>query len=186
VSTNIYIRHDARCARANAEILAQFLALGDADIERRTHLVDGRFENVYPRAGAVPALEPVLAAARRYGARILECDPGALRLGWWFNAMPPGAGTAMHSHDENDERLSAVYYVSVPRHSGALRLDAGARGWRTIAPRAGRFVLFDPAMAHEVTRNASTELRLSVGMNLGPAVDRETQGEKRARQEISP
>jgi len=168
LSTNIFIRHDTRCARANAAILEQFLALGDADVERRTHLVDGRFENIYPRPGAVPALEPVLAAARRFGARILGCDPGALRLGWWFNAMPPGAVTGLHSHDEDDEQLSAVYYVSVPRDSGTLRLDAGARGWRAIVPRAGRFVLFAPAMAHEVTRNASTDLRLSVGLNMGP------------------
>jgi len=165
------VRHDARCSRACADILEQFLALRAEDIQRRSHLVDGRYENLYPRPGAVPALAPVLDTARRIGARILDCEPQSLRLGWWFNAMPPGTATAMHSHDEDGERLSGVYYVSAPPACGRLRLRSDD-SWREITPRAGRFVFFDPAVAHEVTRNDSGGLRLSVGMNLGP--DRES------------
>jgi len=167
MASRIYVRHDARCSRACADILEQFLALRAEDFERRSHLVDGRYENLYPRPGAVPALEPVLDTARRIGARILGCEPKSLRLGWWFNAMAPGTATAVHSHDEGDERLSGVYYVSAPPGSGRLRLRVEDR-WCEITPRAGRFVFFDPAVVHEVTRNDSGDLRLSVGMNVGP------------------
>ena len=45
-----------------------------------------------------------------------------LRHGFWFNEMHPGHRTTLHSHEELDELLSAVYYVSCPDDSGRLIL----------------------------------------------------------------
>jgi hypothetical protein len=39
----------------------------------------------------------------------------------------------------------------------------------SIQPRAGKLVMFAPDLLHEVTVHNGTELRLSVGMNVGPA-----------------
>ena len=45
-----------------------------------------------------------------------------------IHAMDAGQRTTLHHHDENDELLSAVYYIRVPENSGNLILhDAGKK-----------------------------------------------------------
>jgi predicted 2-oxoglutarate/Fe(II)-dependent dioxygenase YbiX len=93
-----------------------------------------------------------------------------LKAGFWFNAMEAGQRTTLHHHDENDELLSAVYYIRVPENSGELILhDAGKQV--SIQPQAGKLVMFAPKVLHEVAANLGTGLRLSVAMNVGPADD---------------
>jgi oxalate decarboxylase/phosphoglucose isomerase-like protein (cupin superfamily) len=84
--------------------------------------------------------------------------------------MYPGHVTTVHSHDDDDECLSGVYYVTAPENSGNLILHT-EEGLFTLPPRAGRFVFFPPEMPHEVSENQGTEFRLSVGMNFGPLSD---------------
>jgi hypothetical protein len=133
---------------------------------RRTHYFGGRFENVYIPFERISALAPVLAEARRLAGEALALDPGRLRVGFWFNAMEPAQRTLPHTHDDADELLSGVYYVETPPGSGELVVGTGdAR--TTVPPRPGLFVLFSPAILHEVTVHRGTGLRLSIGMNFG-------------------
>jgi ectoine hydroxylase-related dioxygenase (phytanoyl-CoA dioxygenase family) len=71
----------------------------------------------------------------------------------------------------SDELLSAVYYVEVPEDSGNLVIYEKIPGEDPrkieIAPAAGEFVFFKPDVAHEVTRNNSSQSRLSIGLNFG-------------------
>jgi predicted 2-oxoglutarate/Fe(II)-dependent dioxygenase YbiX len=84
--------------------------------------------------------------------------------------MENGQRTSLHHHDEHDELLSAVYYIHVPENSGDLILhdDEKKTG---IQPQAGKLVMFAPGVLHEVTAHLGSGLRLSVGMNVGPADD---------------
>ena len=80
--------------------------------------------------------------------------------------MPPGAITTKHSHDDDDELLSCVYYVAVPDNSGDLIIHTDNENLR-INPEEGMFVFFKPDVMHEVTENLSSESRLSIAINFG-------------------
>lgn len=151
----------------NPRILADFRALGPDDFDRRTHLIDGRYENLYLDRGRIPALEPVLTQALACAGRILGMPPAVLRCGFWLNAMGPGQSTSEHTHDENDELLSAVYYVEAPEGSGDLVLYDGPLTIR-VPPEAGVLLFFPPDLPHAVEPNRSGRPRLSIGINFGP------------------
>jgi len=153
-------------ASINAALWKQFSALLGTDRVRGTHLFEGRYENLYVERAEIPAIEPVLAAARAQAARRIGCAPERLSVGFWFNLMEPGQVTLPHSHDDDDELLSGVYYVRVPPHSGELVLHLPA-GRLSIEPRAGRFAFFSPRLLHEVEKNQGDQSRLSIGMNFG-------------------
>jgi uncharacterized RmlC-like cupin family protein len=147
--------------------LAQALeARWDAPETRRTHQVDGRFENIYIRRQDLPEVEPVLDAAESYARQILGRSD--LRLGFWLNRMAPGEHTGLHSHEEDDELLSGVYYVQVPKRSGRLLLHHGGRH-HALEPLAGELYFFAPSVPHAVETNQSTTVRLSIAFNFGPS-----------------
>jgi len=153
--------------RLNGEILAGFRTLGPADFDRRSHLIGGRYENLYLDRGQIPAVEPVLDHARQCAAAILGRQADGLRCGFWFNAMEPGSRTSEHTHAENDELLSAVYYVEAPAHCGDLILYDGPLTIR-VSPVAGTLLFFPPDLPHAVETNGSGRSRLSIGINVGP------------------
>ena len=100
----------------------------------------------------------------------LNCPLPLLKAKQALNAMESGHRTMPHHHDENDELLSAVYYIRVPENSGDLILhDDGKKV--CIQPQEGKLVMFAPRVLHEVTVNLGKEMRLSVAMNVGPAGD---------------
>lgn len=158
-------------AQTNARLTEQFHQARDAGEIRQTHHFHGRFENTYIPASQVPALAAILAVAHDHATRILGRHD--LKSGFWFNEMGPGHRTSLHSHEESDELLSAVYYIEVPEASGNLLLH-GDTGIVSIEPRAGLMVLFDPGLPHEVEVNRSDATRLSVAMNFGPAEEEDT------------
>lgn len=159
--------------KLNNALFDRFLALMDQGQMRQTHHFAGRYENTYIDRADIPAVEGVEAHVRRTAAGLLQREFDSLRCGFWFNAMQPGHVTQAHHHDENDELLSAVYYIRVPADSGDLVLHE--KNTRiVITPTEGRLVLFAPAVVHEVTRNNSDAMRLSVAFNVGPAVGRES------------
>jgi quercetin dioxygenase-like cupin family protein len=80
--------------------------------------------------------------------------------------MQQGHVTQPHRHDVDGELISAVYYIRVPSDSGDLILTGDSRQ-KTILPREGMFVFFQPDVLHEVTENKSGATRLSIGMNFG-------------------
>lgn len=154
----------AGAERVNRRLLAAFEREKDADHVRRTHQFRGRFENTYIDARFVPELAPVTALALRTATAILHT--AALRHGFWFNEMLPGQRTTLHSHEELDEALSAVYYVSAPQRGGRLILHDDPVQI-VVTPRAGLLVAFPPDLPHEVEVNESSATRLSVAFNFG-------------------
>lgn len=162
----VFIHELVGAAMLNRQILREFLVLEHDEAITRSHLVNGRFENIYPGIEQVPALAGVLEQACQVAGQGLGLT-FPLQAGFWFNAMYPGHVTALHNHDDYDECLSGVYYVTAPEHSGDLILHT-ADGPFSLAPKAGRCVFFPPAMPHEVSEHHGQSFRLSVGMNFGP------------------
>ena len=154
----------------NAGLYERFMALSGTDRIRQSHHFEGRFENTYIDAADIPEIATVLDMVKQQAGRLLGVPADTLKAGFWFNAMEAGQRTTLHHHDENDELLSAVYYIRVPANSGDLVLHDNDRTV-TIQPREGKLVMFAPAVLHEVTANRGTGLRLSVAMNVGPASD---------------
>ena len=161
-------QHLPGAERINRELLANFLAHYQDEDVKRTHLFNERYENIYLGNKQVPQLATILEHATTHAAAI--SGNHSLRAGGWFNYMPPGAVTTAHRHDDDDEILSAVYYVSVPENSGKLLIHQAGDNI-SITPEAGMFVFFAPDVVHEVSENKSTEARLSIGINIGPAYE---------------
>jgi hypothetical protein len=154
---------------SDAEVLNDALLHGflehqhDPDI-KRTHLFGGRYENIYLTSRQIPQLRDLLDEACDHASHFLNIDD--LQAGCWFNFMPGGAVTSAHSHDDFDELMSAVYYVSVPENSGNLIIHEGDKR-HVISPQEGMFVFFAPDVVHEVSKNMSSDDRLSIAINFG-------------------
>ena len=153
----------------NSPIENGFLEQHNRPDVRKTHLFEGRYENIYLNEQHIPALQPLLDEAIELAEVIL--DRKNLRAGYWFNYMPPGAMTTLHTHDDDDELLSCVYYVKVPENSGNLIIyndaDNLIQNKIEIESRTGDFIFFKPDIRHEVTKNNSSEFRLSLAFNFG-------------------
>ena len=161
----VQVVHSDTALALNPALLDGFEKFAADPGTRKSHLFNGRYENIYLTSEQVPELSTLLAEAREHAGRILGL-PG-LRAGCWFNHMPPGAVTTAHCHDDDDELLSAAYYVSVPANSGDLIVHCDQEHI-TIKPEPGMFVFFSPRLMHEVTQNRSSHERLSIGINFGP------------------
>ena len=173
ISRNIWQTHSRLSVQSNPLIFKQFEDHWQDENVQRTHLFDGRYENIYLNEQHIPELGPLIKEATQLATEVLKVKN--LRAGYWFNDMPPGATTTLHTHDNDDELLSGVYYVYVPQNSGKLIIydDSDKNHPETIeiTPTAGEFVFFKPDVRHEVSRNNSTEHRLSIGINFGTAKD---------------
>ena len=168
-SPRIHIGFLPQAEELNFEIMQGYQQLREKDLLRRSHFFGGRYENLYFERERIPAIGRVIAHAELRARHILQQPDAPIRCGFWVNEMGPGQVTTEHHHDDNDELLSGVYYIQVPQNSGELVIRE--RDVRTIVtPRAGMFVFFAPTVLHAVSANASQGIRLSLGMNFGPAV----------------
>lgn len=155
----------ADCHDLNKAIINGFHKhINNPDI-KRSHLFNDRYENIYMDETHIPELKILLDTACLHASRILNQDD--IQAGCWFNHMPHGSVTTLHSHDDYDELLSCAYYVEVPDNSGDLIIHVNGTETR-IKPEAGMFVFFTPDIPHEVTENKSQLDRLSIGINFGP------------------
>ncbi|WP_462320470.1 putative 2OG-Fe(II) oxygenase [Halochromatium sp.] len=156
-----------------------FSDLGDDDFERRSHFIGGRFENLYLQAERLPGVAEVLSFGLQQARTLLSNANGSwlnepiaadqpLRAGFWINAMEPGQSTSRHCHEEHDELLSGVYYVSAPAMSGDILFHEPPFETR-VQPRPGLLLLFAPGLEHSVEVNRSQKRRLSIAFNIGPA-----------------
>lgn len=150
----------------NKKIIEAFELHSRSPLTKKTHFFEGRYENIYIDREKVPALEQVFAQATAYAGEILNIAPENLQCGFWFNCMSTGDVTIAHTHDDDDELLSGVYYVSVPDTSARLCLGIGDNS-EIVEPEEGMMVFFSPQLVHEVSRNQSPYMRLSIGMNFG-------------------
>lgn len=161
---NTHIVYSGDADALNDALLHGFLKhQHDPDI-KRTHLFGGRYENIYLTSRQIPELSDLLDEACNHASRFLNIDD--LQAGCWFNFMPGGSVTSVHSHDDYDELMSAVYYVSVPENSGNLIIHEGNKR-HVINPLEGMFVFFAPDVVHEVSKNMSPDDRLSIAINFG-------------------
>ena len=157
------------CFDVNKNVLAGFEKLSDEDFNCKTHLFNGRYENLYLGEEKIPGLEVIVNTANEEAAKLLELDKEKLAFGFWLNSMRPGDVTTAHTHDDDDELLSCVYYIKVPQDSdkaGDLIISSGDQRI-VLPPEEGYFVFFSPATLHEVTKNESNEARLSIAFNFG-------------------
>jgi len=161
----VYIRELADSIDTNAAIIKQFGQYRDSEVVRRSHFFAGRYENLYIDFDYVPAMQIVLEQATQFAKEILAVNK-PLKAGFWFNLMQPGQVTQEHTHDDDDECLSGVYYIDTPEDCGNLIITTPSEKVRVI-PQAGQFVFFPPSVPHQVTENKSKFERLSVGMNFG-------------------
>jgi hypothetical protein len=146
-------------------LIKAYLTLKDAPETRKTHLFGGRYENIYIDRSRLPELDKVLKVAVAAASTVAKIrEP--LQVGCWFNEMQPGQETTLHTHDDDDEVLSGVFYVTVPENSGDLLLVDGDEQI-AIPPVESAFVFFSPRLPHAVGKNRSEVMRLSIGMNFG-------------------
>ena len=153
----------------NKNILNRFLEMYQNPDIKRTHLFGGRYENIYLDESHIPELIMLVKQATEFAEQITQRQN--LRAGYWFNYMPPGATTTLHTHDDDDEVLSCVYYIDVPKNSGNLIIYDDDKNANQkvieIQSKTGDFIFFKPDIRHEVTKNNSNKNRLSIGFNFG-------------------
>lgn len=153
----------------NSGLAKSYSKRKSAQDTEKTHYFGGRYENVYIDRHAISELPIVLDQALLLASEFLGTDKSKLQIGFWFNEMHQGHSTTAHTHDEDDELLSGVYYIQVPENSGDLILgDEKQHDSIRITPKAGEFVFFAPDCLHSVTANQSDQMRLSIGFNVGP------------------
>ena len=133
---------------------------------RKTHLFHGRYENIYPPRAEFPEIEPLLGWILDNSRNLLDLDGKEPGIAFWFNEMQPGDRTTLHTHNDDDELLSGVYYLEVPAGSGDIIFHFNERK-ASFTPVAGDLFLFSPALPHEVGENRSHAVRLSVAFNIG-------------------
>lgn len=154
------------CLDVNKKISEKYKQLSDDDFKEKTHLFNGRYENLYLEVNKIPELEIIVGTALEQAASILKLEKENLTSGFWLNEMNAGDVTTAHTHDDDDELLSCVYYIKVPDDSGNLIITANNKRY-TITAEEGYFVFFSPDTLHEVSKSNSAQSRLSIAFNFG-------------------
>ena len=157
---------DQTCFDVNKQIASNFNQLKEEDFKEKTHLFHGRYENIYIDVNKIPELDVIINAALENAENILNIKKEKLVFGFWLNAMAVGDVTTAHTHDDDDEVLSCVYYIKVPNDSGDLIITENNKKI-IIKPEEGSFIFFSPDTLHEVSKNKSEESRLSIAFNFG-------------------
>jgi uncharacterized protein (TIGR02466 family) len=128
------------------------------------------------------ALERRLNKHVRAFARTLELDLDARPLEMtdcWVNIMPRNVSHGLHLHPLST--ISGTYYVSTPRGSAGLKLEdprlerfmaapprharSRQRLWVLVPAEAGKVVLFESWLRHEVPPNPVGGERISISFN---------------------
>ena len=151
----------------NTNLFNQFNKILKTEKFNQTDHFFDRFENTYIDEKNIPEISDIKKAVIQRASYLLGTDVAKLKCGFWFNAMNSGQKTSLHHHDENDELLSCVYYIRIPKNSGDLILHEN-QTITTVHPKEGLLVMFSPNIPHEVTPNNSDDMRLAVAFNIGP------------------
>jgi hypothetical protein len=154
------------CLALNEIIANKFEMMADEDFKKKTHLFNGRYENLYLDEKTIPELVTIINTAMEHASNILDIKKEKLAAGFWLNSMSPGDITTAHTHDDDDELLSGVYYIKVAENSGDLIITKDNKK-TIIKPQEGNFIYFSPDTLHEVSKNKSAQSRLSIAFNFG-------------------
>ena len=160
--------HCQECEKVNHQLADSILKLSDEAILKKTHLFEGRYENIYVQRDDLPGLNTILEKAVALAAEYSNAKVEDLTIGFWINLMNEGDITSLHSHDDLDEMVSGVYYVQVPEGSGEFICYEADKEFH-VTPEEGCFVIFSPSLPHEVTKHENKIPRISIGFNVGPA-----------------
>ena len=155
-----------KCFDVNEKIVKKFNQLKEEDFKDKTHLFHGRYENIYLDVNKIPELDIIINTALSNAGKILKVKKENLAFGFWLNSMAAGDVTTAHTHDDDDELLSCVYYIKVPNESGDLIITENNKKI-IIKPKEGNFIFFSPDTLHEVSKNKSEQSRLSIAFNFG-------------------
>jgi uncharacterized protein (TIGR02466 family) len=143
----------------------------------------------YDSASRMQRASPTFAALERRlnrhvgaFARALELDLEERPLEMtdcWVNIMPRNVGHSLHLHPLST--ISGTYYVSTPRGSPGLKLEdprlerfmaapprraqSRTSPWVVIPAEAGKVVLFESWLRHEVPANPVGAERISISFN---------------------
>jgi uncharacterized protein (TIGR02466 family) len=144
----------------------------------------GSLSRMHSLSPTFAALERKLRRHVRTYVRSLEFDLEGRELAitdCWINIMPRGVVHSLHLHPL--ATISGTYYVRTPRGASGLkfedpRLDRYMaapprlpdcrpehRPWFTVPAEAGKVVLFESWLRHEVPPNPSTAERVSISFN---------------------
>lgn len=144
----------------------------------------GSLSRMHTLSPTFATLERKLRRHVRAFARSLELDLEGRELAMtdcWINIMPRMVVHSLHLHPLST--LSGTYYVRTPRGSPGLkfedpRLDrfmaapprrpdcrAEHRPWVTVPATAGKVVLFESWLRHEVPPNPAATDRVSISFN---------------------
>ncbi|MBT3205364.1 MAG: hypothetical protein HOM14_10155 [Gammaproteobacteria bacterium] len=169
-----YLRRITGLAESQLSSIDQYLQTllqQDADILNKTHFFHDRYENIYLENCNNSDLNDLMSESLGFCAELLEVNKDELDIGYWFNLMAPGHVTTLHTHDNLNELISGVVYLTVPDDSGDLVLQTGDQEI-SLTPVTGNYIFFNPETPHLVTKNNSPTHRLSIGMNIGLKKDR--------------
>ena len=146
-------------------------------LNRRSHFINGRWENLYLDLDCFPGISRVFTAAATAGKKLTgnplivpHSSNGFPKNEFWFNVAGPGESTGLHDH-KSEAVLSGVYYLQVSDSSGNLHflVQDGSPGLINnveIESTNGKMVLFPSWQKHFVSRNQSQGLRVSLAFNL--------------------
>jgi uncharacterized protein (TIGR02466 family) len=185
----------AGAARLNRELLRECYQVRDADEEGRRWsrgAYPGGFTSyaslnrLHRMSSTFEELERRIRRHVRRFARQLDYDlrDRALEMtDCWVNIMPRHVAHGLHLHPLST--LSGTYYVKTPRGCAGIKFEdprlpslmaapprlAQARErnrqWVTLKAEAGRVVLFESWLRHEVPANPLEAERVSISFNYG-------------------
>ena len=136
-----------------------------------------------------PTFEALRRRLQRHVAafvKAVQWDMDGRRLAMtdcWVNIMPRRVAHGMHLHPL--AAVSGTYYVRVPRGSPGLKFEdprlerfmaapprrsdatPSQRPWVTVPASAGRVILFESWLRHEVAPNPVASERISISFNYG-------------------
>ena len=100
----------------------------------------------------------------------------------WVNVKGPGESIEAHGH--NDCSLVATYYVKAPKYCGDMVIystrhmmdsnglfNGDSGNFKHIEPQDGKLVIFPSYVLHEVMKNESEQLRVSISADMRQVVD---------------
>ena len=142
---------------------------------KRSHRINGRWENLYLDPDNIPEVKQVFSAAAKYAKDITEKPLIVPHKGlgfpineFWFNVAKPGEKTGWHDHKKNAV-ISGVYYLKVPKNSGDIHFRKKEKeSWKeySINSEPGKMILFNSVLEHSVSKNRSADNRISLAFNL--------------------
>jgi len=149
---------------ANLKILKEIL-LAESNNKLSTYPYSSRYEDTYcpPHPVVDEVINKITIDFKQATGRNIVCS------GYWGHIHEKNMST--NTHDHGTEFFSAVFYISVPEHSGDLVFAPRINPYNNYAfrsifkPMEGYYYMFPSYIDHYVPRNNSEEKRISISFN---------------------